>query len=85
MQKLKLTVPWKCGLHLRPASHLSNLLRKTGCTVMIGTKEKMVKGTRLIDVIELGIRQGEEVIIEIEGKNEKEAAEKIKEFFMIST
>lgn len=81
MEKLKLKAPWQYGLHVRLASQLCNLLRDSKCDVMIGNGKQMVKASRIIDVIELGIKKDEYVIIEIKGYHEKEVAEKICQFF----
>lgn len=83
MQKLKVKVPWQYGLHVRSASYFCNLVRETDSSVMIGKGEQMVKGTRIIDVIELGVQKGDYITIEIEGSDEEEVAEKIKQFFMV--
>lgn len=69
------------GIHARPAGLLAKLAKKYEDTVITITKgEATVKAGQLMKLMGLGIRQGDEVVISVEGTEEEEAAGSVWEF-----
>lgn len=72
------------GLHARPAGMLVKEAKATGCTVKIAGNMKEVDATRLMGVMGLGIKQGQGVLVTVEGENskqEEDATNQLKVFF----
>lgn len=74
-QKVKILNP--SGLHLKTATVLSNSILKYDALVQFQYEKNNVKGTvnlkSLLSIVAGGVRQGQEIEITCEGKNEKEA------------
>ena len=60
------------GMHARPAGELVSLAKKFSSRILDAGKIFALMG--------LGIRQGEEILVQAEGEDEKEAEEAIREF-----
>lgn len=69
------------GLHARPASVLVNKLNQYGASVKIICENKQANGKSILNVMALGAKTGDEVTFEIEGLDEQEAADGIRELF----
>lgn len=74
-QKVKILNP--SGLHLKTATVLSNSILKYDALVQFQYEKNNVKGTvnlkSLLSIVAGGVRQGQEIEITCEGKDEKEA------------
>ena len=74
-QKVKILNP--SGLHLKTATVLSNSILKYDALVQFQYEKNNVKGTvnlkSLLSIVASGVRQGQEIEITCEGKDEKEA------------
>ena len=74
-QKVKILNP--SGLHLKTATVLSNSILKYDALVQFQYEKNNVKGTAnlksLLSIVAAGVRQGQEIEITCEGKDEKEA------------
>ena len=74
-QKVKILNP--SGLHLKTATVLSNSILKYDALVQFQYEKNNVKGTvnlkSLLSIGAAGVRQGQEIEITCEGKDEKEA------------
>ena len=71
-QKVKILNP--SGLHLKTATVLSNSILKYDALVQFQYEKNNVKGTvNLKSLLSIGVRQGQEIEITCEGKDEKEA------------
>lgn len=81
MTEIQVQVLWKHGLHARPASRLAAYVREMNSKVTLSNHRRMVSATRIIDLIELGVQEGESVRLIIEGGDELENGEKLKAFF----
>lgn len=59
------------GLHARPAGELVKLVKGfAGSAVRISTPERSVNAASMLSVLSLGIRQGTELEISVEGGDE---------------
>lgn len=71
-----------CGIHARPAGMLVKLAQEFDDTVITLHKAgKSARFDRVLMLMGLGVREGDEVTITAEGKNEEEAARRAEEFF----
>ncbi|MBR3999743.1 MAG: HPr family phosphocarrier protein [Clostridia bacterium] len=70
------------GIHARPAGMLAKLAQEFDGTVLTVHKNgKSAQLDRVLMIMGLGIKQGDEVTVTAEGSREKEAAEKAEQFF----
>ncbi|MDD9890283.1 MAG: HPr family phosphocarrier protein [Gammaproteobacteria bacterium] len=72
MQKTKIEVINKAGLHARAASKLVELTSSYDSVIQIG-HEKMVDGKSILSLMMLAAVQGTELNIEAEGSDEEQA------------
>ena len=71
MKEFKYVITDAQGIHARPASELVKL-----------TKEgKTVEAKKLMAVMSLGIKCGQEITVTVEGEDEDAVAEKLENFF----
>ncbi len=84
------------GMHARPAGELVSLAKKFSSRILVTrlkdaegnivqkTEKSAAKITadagKIFALMGLGIRQGEEILVQAEGEDEKEAEEAIREF-----
>ena len=78
MKEFKFTVTDPVGIHARPAGVLVKAVKASGSTVNITKGDKTVDASRLMAVMSLGVKQGEEINISVE---EDDRFEEIKAFF----
>lgn len=80
MKEIKYTINDAMGIHARPAGLLIKEAGRFTCPITIrkGTKEADAK--RIIGVMGLGVRQGDEITVTFNGPDEEEAAKVIAEF-----
>lgn len=79
MEKLTVVVNAEAGIHARPAS---NLVKKSGqfkSSIKLEKGDKVVDAKRLLAVLSLGAKKGDELVIVVEGEDEEVAAKAIKE------
>lgn len=69
------------GVHARPAGMLVKFAKELKSTVTISKDGKTADATRLIAVMGLGIKQGQEITVTVEGENEEADAAAVLEFF----
>lgn len=78
MKEFKFTVTDPVGIHARPAGVLVKAVKASGSAVNITKGDKTVDASRLMAVMSLGVKQGEEINISVE---EDDRFEEIKAFF----
>ncbi|MFA9463590.1 MAG: HPr family phosphocarrier protein [Velocimicrobium sp.] len=81
MKKFTYTITDEIGIHARPAGLIVKEAKQFNSTMTLICKEKRADLTRLMAIMSLGVRRGDEVIIEIEGSDEAQAAAAMKTFF----
>lgn len=67
----------KVGLHARPASLLANAATSSGHDVALTAKGRTVDADSLLSVLSLGIADGHEVVIGVEGADDDRVADEI--------
>lgn len=80
MKEFMYTVKDEQGIHARPAGMLAKEAKKYESKITIYKEEKSAEVTRLMALMALGIKCGQEVRVTAEGADEEAAAEGIKAF-----
>ncbi|MBE8598120.1 HPr family phosphocarrier protein [Xenorhabdus sp. BG5] len=68
------------GLHTRPCAQLCNFVKNYTGKIEIIRGDKSANLKSMFKVMSMGIKSGMEVIIRVEGDNEKEMAQSVIEF-----
>lgn len=74
----KLKIINKTGLHARPATLFVEKAKKFTSKITVEKNGKIVDAKSLISVLSLGVEQGQEIILRIEGPDENEAFKELK-------
>ncbi len=82
MKEFEFTVKNEEGLHARPAGILAKEAKKYESKVCItNEKGKTADVTKLIAVMALGVKCGQNITVSVEGPDEEEVFETVKAFF----
>lgn len=73
----EITIINKLGLHARAASKLVNLASQHSSSVMLDNKGNRVNAKSIMGVMMLAASQGTEMILEVDGEDEKVCSEAI--------
>ncbi len=68
------------GIHARPAGALVKLAATFPCDIKIAKDGKEVDAKRIMGVMSLGAKQGDEIIIKATGEYEDAAIEQLEQF-----
>jgi len=80
MQQIELSITNPTGLHTRPGTAFVRLAKTFTCDVTIQKKDKTANAKSLVKLLQIGISQGDSVIITCEGSDETAAAEQLAQF-----
>lgn len=80
MKEIKYVVKDAMGIHARPAGLLIKEAGKFTCTINIKKDTKEVDAKRIIGVMGLGVKQGDEITVTFDGPDEEDAAKSITDF-----
>jgi len=80
MKEVKYVLKDPMGIHARPAGQLVRMAGKCKCDIQIGSPAKMVNAKRIIGVMALTLKQGDEITMTFSGEDEEEAALTIGKF-----
>ncbi len=81
MKEFKYTVTDPVGIHARPAGILVKEAKNFASKITITKGEKSADMRKLLALMGLGVKQGEEVTVQIEGDDEEACAAYIEKFF----
>lgn len=81
MKQFNYVIKDEVGIHARPASELVKEAKKYSSAITITKGDKSAVATKLMAVMSLGVKCGEEIIVSVEGEDEETAAESLKSFF----
>jgi len=79
MKKLEIVIENPTGLHARPAKTFVNIAKKFSSDIVVIHNDKKAKGKSLISLLTLGAETGAQIQIEVDGDDEDQALEAIKE------
>jgi phosphocarrier protein len=80
MTEIKYLINDELGLHARPAGLLVKMAAKYKSDIQLGTPIKMVNAKRIIGVMALTLKQGNEMTMTFNGEDEAEAVSAVKAF-----
>lgn len=80
MKNFTYVIKDQLGIHARPAGLLSREAQKYESKITIRKGEKEVMASQLLMLMGLGVKQGEEIEITVEGRDEDQAYEAIVAF-----
>ena len=80
MKEFKYVIQDPVGIHARPAGILVKEAKNFKSTITFIKGEKSAKATALMKLMGMGIKQGDEVTVRIEGEDEEVCAEAIEKF-----
>lgn len=81
MQQFTYTITDPIGLHARPAGLLVRAARALDSTVTIRRGDRSVSAVELMNLMSMGVRQGEQVTVTIEGAMRRPAGGQWSSFF----
>ena len=81
MKKFNYVIKDELGIHARPAGMLVKMTKQYESAVEIRKGEKNVRASQLLMLMGLGVKQGEEVTVSIEGADEDQAYKELNAFF----
>lgn len=81
MQKFTYVIKDELGIHARPAGLLVKEVKNFASTITLEANGKKVPAKGLMGVMSMGVKQGCEVTVTVEGDDETAAAAAMKTFF----
>lgn len=82
MKQFNYTITDPVGIHARPAGQVAKLAKAyPGTTVTVTKGETTVKASQLMKLMNLNIKQGEEIAVAAEGPDEEAAISALETFF----
>ncbi|NLO83152.1 MAG: HPr family phosphocarrier protein [Clostridiales bacterium] len=82
MLEAKLTVAHEAGLQARPAALFVQVANKFASRIWITKETKKVNAKSILGVMSLGVQQGDEVTIIIDGDDEERAMHAMKKLIL---
>lgn len=80
MKEIKYTIKDELGIHARPAGLFVKEAAAFPCTVSIEKDGKAVDGKRILGVMGLGVKCGQEITLRCDGEQEEEAIDRLGKF-----
>ena len=68
------------GIHARPAGLLVKKAKEAGCSVVVAKDGKSADATRLMAIMQLGVKHGDMIHVSVDTEDES-VADEIKSFF----
>ena len=81
MKEFKYVITDPVGIHARPAGELAKEAKQFKSTVFVVKGEKEAKATALMKLMGMGIKQGDEVTVRVDGEDEEACAAAMEKFF----
>lgn len=80
MKEFNYVITDEQGIHARPAGMFVKEAAACACSVMINKGGKEVDAKRLLAVMSLGVKKGEEITLKTDGADEEAALERLSTF-----
>lgn len=81
MKTFEYIITDELGIHARPAGALVKEAKKFESRITIQKGDKEVEATKLMALMGLGVKCGDQIVVKIEGVDEDGAAEQMETFF----
>ncbi len=75
------TVPFEEGLHARPATELVKICQNIQSDVVFKKNDMNVNPKSILGILTLEAKKGDQITVEIQGADEKEAMKKLEDYF----
>jgi len=80
MKEIKYVIQDALGIHARPAGMLVKEVAKYASKITISNGEKEAEAKKLMAIMMLGIKQGQEITMKFDGEDEDAAAAAVESF-----
>lgn len=80
MKEVKYKIQDPAGIHTRPAGELIKVIKEFESSITITKDDKTVDAKRILGVMGLAVKQGQEIIIRAEGADEEQAIAVIEKY-----
>lgn len=80
MKQFNYVITDEIGIHARPAGLLAKEAKAFSSKITIEANGKSAEVTKLMAVMQLGVKQGAEVVVKAEGEDEDAAIERMEAF-----
>ena len=80
MKEFRYVITDEQGIHARPAGLFVKEAAACECNVTISKEGKEVDAKRILDVMGLGVKKGQEIVLKTDGADEDAAMEKLSAF-----
>ena len=80
MKEIKYVITDPVGIHARPAGLLVNLAKAAASSITVLKGDKSAEMKKLMKLMSLGIKQGDEITVKVEGEDEDKVAEQLEAF-----
>ena len=80
MKKFQYVIKDEAGIHARPAGMLAKEAKNFKSKITLVGNGREADALRLMAVMSLGLKQGAEMTVRVEGEDEEQAAEAMKAF-----
>lgn len=81
MKEFTYVIKDNLGIHARPAGMLAKTAAAVDSEITISKAGKSASAKKLLAIMSLCVKQGDEITVKVEGGNEEENSGKIKAFF----
>lgn len=81
MKSFNYVITDEVGIHARPAGILVKEAKKYTSKVTISMGDKSADATKLMALMGMGVKQGDEVTVSVEGDDEETVAAALEKFF----
>jgi len=85
MKRSRVVVPWREGLHFRPAATLMQVAQRFHCTILLRCGEQIADLRSLMSIIALCATMGTPLEVEATGEDEQVAAQAVEQVFSVPT
>ena len=80
MKEIKYVITDQVGIHARTAGLLVNLAKAAASSITVSKGDKSAEMKKLMKLMSLGIKQGDEITVKVEGEDEDKVAEQLEAF-----
>lgn len=80
MKEFRYVITDEQGIHARPAGLFVKEAAACECNVTISKEDKEVDAKRILGVMGLGVKKGQEIVLKTDGADEDAAMEKLSAF-----
>lgn len=81
MKKFNYVIKDEVGIHARPAGLLAKEAKKYASKITLTKGEKSAEATKLMALMAMGVKCGEEITVSVEGEDEETTVVEIQKFF----